>query len=104
MINMKGINMESERFECVWDALIEDPAERAVLKLQSELMINLLRFIKDNNLNQMQAASLLGVPQPRISDLKRGNFKTLSIAKLIEMNARAGFDMGLNMVASKKAA
>lgn len=96
--------MESERFECVWDALIDDPAERAVLKLQSELMINLLRFIKDNNLNQMQAASLLGVPQPRISDLKRGNFKTLSIAKLIEMNARAGFDMGLNLVASKKAA
>ncbi len=60
------------------------------LKIRSDLMIRLTRFIEARGLTQAQAARLLGVTQPRISDLVRGKIDRFSVDSLIEMLGRTG--------------
>ena len=60
------------------------------LKIRSDLMIRLTRFIKAKELTQAQAARLLHVTQPRISDLVRGKIDRFSVDSLIEMLGRTG--------------
>ena len=60
------------------------------LKIRSDLMIRLTRLIAARGLTQAQAARLLGVTQPRISDLVRGKIDRFSVDSLIEMLGRTG--------------
>ncbi len=60
------------------------------LKIRADLMIRLARLIEARRLTQAQAARLLGVTQPRISDLVRGRIDRFSVDTLIEMLGRAG--------------
>ena len=48
------------------------------------------RLITRRRLSQAQAAKLLGVSQPRVSDVVRGRLHRFSIDALVEMLARAG--------------
>ncbi len=65
-------------------------AEAEHLRVRAELMVALDRLIKRRRLTQAQAAKLLGVSQPRVSDLVRGRFHRFSIDALVAMLARAG--------------
>lgn len=67
-----------------------DPEEAAHLLIRSDLMIAVGREIEDRHLTQAQAASLLGVTQPRVSDLVRGRIDLFSIDSLVEFLARLG--------------
>jgi predicted XRE-type DNA-binding protein len=51
-------------------------------------MVNLQKVITARGLKQAEAAELLGVTQPRISDLMRGRIDLFSIDTLIDMLAR----------------
>jgi predicted XRE-type DNA-binding protein len=53
-------------------------------------MIRLTKLIDTRGLTQLQAAELLGVMQPRISDLVRGKIDRFSIDTLIAMLDHAG--------------
>ena len=53
-------------------------------------MVNLQKVITARGLKQAQAAKLLGVTQPRVSDLMRGRIDLFSIDTLIDMLARLG--------------
>lgn len=64
--------------------------EATNLKLRSDLMIRLTRLIENRGLTQAAAAKLLGVTQPRISDLTRGKVDRFSIDTLIAMLGHAG--------------
>jgi predicted XRE-type DNA-binding protein len=66
----------------------KDEAEH--LLVRSSLMTELLRLIQRRRLTQAAAARLLGVSQPRISDLARGKIDRFSIDALVEMLGRAG--------------
>jgi predicted XRE-type DNA-binding protein len=66
----------------------EDEAEN--LKIRADLMIELTKVIEDQELTQSSAAKLLGVTQPRISDLIRGKIDRFSVDTLIEMLGHAG--------------
>ena len=54
----------------------DDEAEN--LRVRADLMISLSKLIEERGLTQAQAAKLLGVTQPRISDLKRGKIQLFS--------------------------
>jgi predicted XRE-type DNA-binding protein len=82
--------MSNERFASVWDAISESSAEAENMKLRSSLMIALTEHIKHEGLTQAQAAKLLGVSQPRISDLNRGKIDLFSIDTLVNMLSAAG--------------
>jgi predicted XRE-type DNA-binding protein len=66
------------------------PEEAEHLCVRSNLMIELSRIIEDRGLTQSQAAKLLGVSQPRVSDLVRGKIDRFSIDTLVEMLGNAG--------------
>ena len=66
----------------------EDEAEN--LKVRADLMIELTKLIEAQGLTQSAAAELIGVTQPRISDLMRGKIDRFSVDSLIEMLGHAG--------------
>jgi predicted XRE-type DNA-binding protein len=66
----------------------EEEAEH--LRIRSDLMIAVRKLIEERKLTQSAAAKLMGVTQPRISDLVRGRIDLFSIDALVGMLARAG--------------
>ena len=66
------------------------PGEAEHLRVRSELMVSLHKAIASRGLKQSEAAELLGVTQPRVSDLVRGRIDLFSIDALIDMLARLG--------------
>lgn len=90
----------SETFSNVWDALEEDQAERETLKIKSRLMMDIEQRIKTQGLTQIKAARLLGVSQPRISDLVNGKLDRFTIDMLITMLAKLGLHVELVLKAA----
>ncbi|MEW5892455.1 MAG: helix-turn-helix transcriptional regulator [Pseudomonadota bacterium] len=50
-------------------------------------------IIKHRHLSQEQAAEILGLPQPKISNMLRGKFRGISEAKMLECLTRLGRDV-----------
>lgn len=73
------------------------PAEAAYLHLRSELMLMLTTLIRDRQLTQSEAARLLGVSQPRVSDITRGRVERFTIDALVELLARAGMTIEMRV-------
>jgi predicted XRE-type DNA-binding protein len=88
-------------YENVWDAIEHDPARAENLKLRSFLMSALIRHIKREGLTQVQAAQVLGVTQPRISNLIHGKIDLFGLDILVKMATAAGLRVTLRI---KKAA
>jgi predicted XRE-type DNA-binding protein len=78
--------------------------EAEYLKVRSELMVNLQKAITARGLKQAEAAKLLGVTQPRVSDLMRGRIDLFSIDTLIDMLARFGIRAKLVLQPSRRRA
>jgi len=55
------------------------------LLLKSGIVIELRRLIKDRGLTQVKAAKLLGISQPDLSRLLRGDFDDYSAERLMKM-------------------
>lgn len=87
----------NQRFESVWDAIEDTPAQAENMKVRSALMIALKERIESEGLSQANAAKLFGVTQPRISDLLRGKVTLFSIDTLINMLAAAGLHVELQI-------
>ena len=66
------------------------PDEARNLKIRAILMMTAEEFIEERGLTQAQAAELMGVSQPRISDLVRGRINQFTIDSLINMLTNAG--------------
>ena len=77
--------------------------EAESLRLRAELMAEVSRLIQTRKLTQRSAASLLGVTQPRISDLIRGKIDLFSIDTLVNMLARAGMRIQLRVATNRRA-
>jgi predicted XRE-type DNA-binding protein len=89
--------MTKQRFESVWDAIEDSPAEAASMKLRSALMIALKDQIRSGGLTQAEAAKLFGVTQPRISDLMRGKIDLFSLDTLVNMLTLAGLKVDVQV-------
>ena len=94
--------MKHNRFASVWDA-IENPRDAASLKARAEVAHELVGEIERRELTQARAAGLLGVTQPRISDLMRGRLDLFSLDTLVEMAARVGFTVAIKLSKRKGA-
>jgi predicted XRE-type DNA-binding protein len=89
--------MSGKRFASVWDAIENTPAEAENMKLRSALMIALKEHIARAGLSQSRAAKLLGVTQPRVSDLLRGKIDLFSLDTLVNMAATAGLHVEMRV-------
>ena len=89
--------MSKKRFANVWDAIEDTPAQAENMKLRSTLMMALKDHIVRSELSQSEAAKLLGVTQPRISDLMRGKIDLFGLDTLVNMAAAAGLHVALKV-------
>lgn len=80
------------------------PVEAEHLRVRAELMLALERLIARRRLTQARAAKLLGVSQPRVSDLVRGRLHRFSIDALVDMLARAGIRVHFTAVRGARVA
>jgi len=65
-----------------------DQAEH--LRVRSDLMLSVQKAVAARGMTQSEVADLLGVTQPRVSDLIRGRLDLFSVETLIDMLARLG--------------
>jgi predicted XRE-type DNA-binding protein len=93
---------KQKKFDSVWDA-IEKPQDAASLKARAEVAHALIEELQRRELTQARAATLLGVTQPRISDLIRGRLDLFSLDTLVEMAGRAGFKVGIKLSRARAA-
>lgn len=79
----------------VFNDLEFNEAEAENLKIRAALMRAIEKYIEDNKLTQASAAKLMGVYQPRISDLLQGKIDKFTIDMLVNMLAKAHVSVSL---------
>jgi predicted XRE-type DNA-binding protein len=90
--------VRGQRFASVWDAIEDTPAQAENMRLRSDLMMALKSYIEREKLNQTQAAKVLGVTQPRVSDLTRGRINLFSLDMLVTMAVAAGLHVEMKVL------
>jgi predicted XRE-type DNA-binding protein len=71
----------------------------AEMEMRAQLLIGLEQRLEKIGMRQAEAASVLGVTQERISDLKRGKINRFSMDLLVRLAARAGLNPKLKLAA-----
>ena len=61
--------------------------------LKAELVTRIDKIIRQRRLKQVEAAKLLGLSQPDISRLLRGNFREYSVERLMRLLTALGRDV-----------
>ncbi len=89
-----------QRYNSVWDVIMDTPQEALNMKLRSELMIQIMQTIEVKGWTQKKAAKKLGVTQPRISDLLRGKIDLFSLDMLVNMLASLGDEVEIKIKAA----
>jgi len=74
--------------------------EEALAK--AELANKIIVLIRKRELTQVQAAKLLGVDQPKVSALLRGNLVGFSLERLMRFLLRLGQDINITVQASPR--
>jgi predicted XRE-type DNA-binding protein len=90
--------MDKQRFDSIWDAIEDTPEQSENMKLRSALLIALKAHIVRAKLSQADAAQLLGVTQPRVSDLMRGKINLFGLDTLVNMSSAAGLQIELKIL------
>ena len=72
------------------------------LLVRADLMIQVQKLITARRLKQRQAAEVLRVSQPRVSDLLRGRIDLFSTDALIDMLARLGARVRLTVKPARR--
>ena len=82
--------MSKRRFDSEWDAIEDIPQEAASMKVRAAILIAIQEYLKGKKMTQADAAALLGVTQPRVSDLMRGKIELFSLDTLVNMLSTTG--------------
>ena len=68
-------------------------ADAEAMQVKARLASKIADIIGRRHLTQQQAAEVLGIPQPKLSGLLRGQFRGISETKMIECLNRLGRDV-----------
>ena len=88
--------MTNRKYESAWDAIEDDPVKREIYKLRSELIHVITQYIKTNELKQREVASLLGISQPRVSTLMKGDFESFRLDTLVGFAVKCGHTVSIH--------
>ena len=67
------------------------------LKIKTGLVIEIRKAMRRLGLTQQEAAGRMGVTQPKVSDMMRGDFSNLSERKLMDCLNRLGYDIEIKV-------
>ncbi len=71
--------------------------DAAELQVKAMLAAKIGEIIKHRHLTQVQASEILGIPQPKLSAMLRGQFRGISEAKMLECLNRLGRDIEIRV-------
>src|SRR5512135_2978785 len=91
---IEGIEVETGSGNVFADLGLPD-AEK--LKIKSGLVIEITRAVRRLGLTQEEAGRRMGVAQPKVSALLRGDFANLSERKLMDCLNRLGYDIEIKV-------
>lgn len=77
-------------------------ADADEMLVKAQLASKISEIIKRRRLTQVQAAELLGMPQPKLSNMLRGRFRGISEAKMLECLTRLGRDVQIVVKTSSR--
>ena len=67
------------------------------LKIKTGLVIEIRKAVRSLGLTQQEAARRMGITQPKVSDMMRGDFANLSERKLMDCLTRLGYDIEISV-------
>ena len=67
------------------------------LKIKSGLVIEITQAVRKLDLTQEEAARRMGITQPKVSGMMRGDFSNLSERKLMDCLNRLGYDIEIKV-------
>jgi predicted XRE-type DNA-binding protein len=67
------------------------------LKIKSGLVIEITKAVRKLGLTQDEAARRMGITQPKVSGMLRGDFSNLSERKLMDCLNRLGYDIEIKV-------
>ena len=71
------------------------------LKIKTGLAIEISKAVRNLGLTQHEAAKRMGISQPKVSDMMRGDFSNLSERKLMDCLTRLGYDVEISIRPSR---
>ena len=72
-------------------------ADAEKLKIKTGLAIEIRKAMAGQGLTQQAAAKRMGISQPKVSDMMRGDFSNLSERKLMDCLNRLGYDIEIKV-------
>ncbi|SRR5258706_11148063 len=94
-----GIEVETGSGSVFADLGLRD-AEK--LKIKSGLAIEIIRAVRKLGLTQEEAGRRMGILQPKVSALLRGDFANLSERKLMDCLSQLGYDIEIKVKPAAK--
>ena len=76
-------------------------ADADKLHIKTGLVIKIRKAIATLGLTQQAAAARMGLTQPKVSDMMRGDFSNLSERKLMDCLTRLGYDIEITIRPAK---
>lgn len=76
-------------------------ADADKLKIKTGLVIEIRKAMRTCDLTQQEAAKRMGITQPKVSDMMRGDFTNLSERKLMDCLTRLGYDIEISVRPAK---
>ena len=84
--------------ENIFNDLGFKPDEAANLKIRTDLILDLQRYIKKQEWTQQEAADFFNKTQPIISNLMNGDIEKFSIDKLVQMIVKTGMQIKVEVI------
>jgi predicted XRE-type DNA-binding protein len=91
---LDGIEVEASSGNVFFDLALPDAGQ---LKIKSGLAIEITRAIRRPGRTQEDAGRRMGLSQPKVSGLMRGDFSNISETKLMECLNRLGYDIEIKL-------
>jgi len=96
---VEGIEVEASSGNVFADLGLPDADK---LQIKSGLTVEITKAIRDRGLTQAEAAKRMGLTQPKVSSLLRGEFSNFSERKLMDCLNRLGYDIEIRVKETAK--
>lgn len=80
----------------VYALFTDDPVEASMKDLKTKLAITLIENIRERDITQAEAAKLMGISQPRVSNLFNAKLEKFSAESLLGMLMRLGYKLDMD--------
>lgn len=91
---IEGVEVEMSSGNVFADLCLPDADK---LKIKSGLVIEITKAVRRLDISQEEAGRRMGLPQPKVSGLFRGDFANVSERKLMDCLNRLGYDIEIKV-------